>query len=146
MKVLALESARCAFRSWLHYSLKLSSFLKEDRTLLTAKGNRRYNCLKYDKQSVKHFCKEWDSKYFQLFSKYLGTTTQLCRGSIKAAIESTSANESSCVPIKIYLQNHVLSQIWPTSYSLFTSLKKHENDKITFMNALIIKYNSAIIL
>ena len=40
-------------------------------------------------------------------------TTQLCCCSVKEATDNTPVNECGCVPIKLYLQEQVVGQIWP---------------------------------
>lgn len=55
-------------------------------------------------RSANFFCKGTDNKSFWLCGSVSVTTIQLCRCSMKIAIDNIETNEQSCVPIKLYLQ------------------------------------------
>lgn len=46
------------------------------------------------------------------------TTVQFCCCSVKASAENMYMNGFVCVLIKLYLQEQVVGQNWPTDYSL----------------------------
>ena len=53
-------------------------------------------------------CKGPDGKYFRLCGPASVTATQLCWCRAKEAADKMTTNEHGCVPIKLYLQEHVV--------------------------------------
>lgn len=56
-------------------------------------------------------------------------TTQLCHGSVKAAIDNIETNGNDCLPKRLYLQKDSVSQISPAGCNLPSPGVDHRTSK-----------------
>ena len=88
-----------------HRGLPRPSHPKETRLSLSNPG------------AASFYCKGLHSKYFRLVGRVRSRSVLTCAVVAQKQLQTGGAHRHSCVPLKLYLQQYAVGQIWPKGCS-----------------------------